>query len=156
MHLRELPVHTGRSKVQKPAFIRIPSFCQRRRCVVFTRKTHRTPENDDTDASGRFRESRLAHKMHTGPLTEQGDHHLVVTLDSCPFTTERRTCWPVSTVHWAVLGSPITAVVSEGRRLAPCVCAEPVIPYHWPPWFLVVIHQHREDTDLRIPCLFFP
>ena len=22
-----------------------------------------------------------------------------LTLDSCPFTTERRTCWPVSVVH---------------------------------------------------------
>ena len=91
--------------------------------------------------------------MHAVPLTEWGVHPL---LDSCPFITERRTCWPVSDAHWAASGTPIAAVVSEGQCPVPFVCAELVTRYYWLPWFLVVIHLHREDVALHNPSLFFP
>ena len=36
-----------------------------------------------------------------------------LTLVSCPFITERWTCWPVFAHRWAALGAPIASVVSE-------------------------------------------
>lgn len=76
-HFLEPPVLRVTLKCKSPASVCVSSLCYRRRSALFTRRTYKIPNGDDTDASGHFRESRLAHKMHVGPLTERGDHHLV-------------------------------------------------------------------------------
>jgi hypothetical protein len=69
---------TGHSQVQNPGIcshsVVVP---KEEACPIRTEETYKVPNDDDTGTSGRFRELRLAHKMHAGPLTEWGDDHPV-------------------------------------------------------------------------------
>jgi len=81
-------------------------------CPIHMEGTYEIPNDDVAGTSGHFRELRPAQKMHGGPLTERGDH-ISLTLISCPLITERRTCRPVSVVHWAASRTSIATAVSE-------------------------------------------
>ena len=68
---------TGHSQVQNPGICSHSVVVPKEARPIHTEETHKIPNDDIAGTSGRFRELRLAHKMHGGLLTEWGDYHLV-------------------------------------------------------------------------------
>ena len=120
---------------------------------VHVEETHKIPNDNvagtpDAFASKDWRTKCMVDHSLNGVIITS------LTLISCPFITERRTCRPVSVVHWAASRTSIATAVSDGSRLVPRVSARLVILCHRQPWFPVVIQPHREDVDLYTPYLF--
>lgn len=69
---------TGYSSVQNPGVCSHSVVAPLEEAsLIHMKDTYKIPSDDHTPTSGSFREARLAHRMHVGPLTERGDNHLV-------------------------------------------------------------------------------
>ena len=76
-HIHEPPVSRATPKCKTSAFVHFCRCAKGGACPIHMEETYKIPNDDVAGTSGRFRELRPAHKMHGGPLTERGDHHLV-------------------------------------------------------------------------------
>lgn len=122
---------------------------------IHMKDTYKILNDDHTPTSGSFREPRLAHKMHVGPLTERGGNHLV---DPRFLPVHHRTADVSARFRCSLdCSQDVSRNCCFGVERILYLVSTPTWQFHAvdSPGSPVVIHLHREDADPRIPCLLF-